>query len=147
MALPLIKSVGGAGLVLCLILGCFLLFKKYAPQYLKKESSRKMLRMIETLPMGEKRSVAVVQAGSRTLLLGNTPGRITLLATLADTPAEDRPLPPKAEPKPKDAPHPASFRTIYEFEKKGLLNRPDGAAAIPPEIRGKMQELRRALEG
>jgi hypothetical protein len=40
-----------------------------------------------------------------------------------------------------------NFRNLYEMEKKVSPVRPAVRPIIPPDIRGKMRELRKALEG
>ena len=147
MTFPVLKAVGGFGLVVSLILACFLLFRRFAPQYLNKRSGERMLKLIETLPMGEKRSIALVQAGARKYLIASTPGQISMLATYHDSvalPTAETDLPAAKEP---PAIPQANFRNLYELEKKVPVSRPAAREALPPDIRGKMQELRRALEG
>jgi flagellar biogenesis protein FliO len=147
LALPVIKFIGGGGLVLSLILFAFVMFRKFAPQYMNKVPKERFLRHIETLPMGEKRSIVLVQAGMRKLLLASTPGQITLLTSLADTAGAaslNITEPPEAEMAVTPA---GSFRNLYELEKKASAVRPSARTTLPPDIRGKMQELRKALEG
>lgn len=147
LALPAIKTVGGFGLVLSLILVGFMLFRKFAPQYMGKHTQERFLRLIETLPMGEKRSIVLVQAGARKLLLASTAGQITLLTSLVDAagPASLNGGQP-AENDSSAAPL-GNFRNLYEMEKKASSMRPAARPTLPPDIRGKMQELRKALEG
>lgn len=56
--------------------------------WLDRRSVRK-LRLCETLALGEKRFVAVVQFEQMRYLLGGTGASITLLSQLSDTPVEE----------------------------------------------------------
>jgi flagellar protein FliO/FliZ len=53
------------------------------------------LRLCESLPLGERRFVAVVEFGRERFLLGGTPSSLVLLSRLADT---DREMQEDAEP-------------------------------------------------
>jgi flagellar biogenesis protein FliO len=146
-AAPLvIKTVGGIGLVISVILVGFMAFRRFAPQYGVKRPADRVLKLIETLSMGDKRSLVLVQAGARQLLLACVPGQVTLLAPLeqgapgagieaAHTGAADR-----------SAAAPTGFRAMYEVEKQATAARPGARPVLSPDIRGKMQELRKALE-
>ena len=147
LAFPMIKTVGGFGLVLSMILVGFMLFRKYAPQYMGKRTQERFLRLIETLPMGEKRSIVLVQAGARKLLLASTAGQITLLTSLADVAGPASLNVGDAAENDSAAASLGNFRNLYEMEKKVSPVRPAIRPTLPPDIRGKMQELRKALEG
>ena len=141
----MIKSIGGVGLVVSLILIGFFMFRKFAPQYIAKRPADRTLRLIETLHMGDKRSLVLVQAEGRKLLLASTPGQIALLTSLGDAGASSMSASDEsAEVEP--LPSGASFRKLYELEKKSPPSRPASRPPLPPDIRGKMQELRKALE-
>jgi flagellar biogenesis protein FliO len=124
-----------------------MLFRKFAPQYLTKHASERSLRLIETLPMGDKRSIALVQAGAQRFLLASTPGQITLLTAISDAVGAS----PLSAMAPAEVPSTAAltgnFKNLYEQEKKAIPMRPVALKALPPDIRGKMQELRKSLEG
>jgi flagellar biosynthetic protein FliO len=145
MALPMIKTVGGIGLVISLVLVGYMMFRRFAPQYMGKNAKERVLKLIETLPMGDKRSIMLVQAGGRRLLLASTPGQITLLTAIADTAGAV----PRSTVEAADAelPAAASFRNLFELEKRAGSARPGVRPVLPPDIRGKMQELRKSLEG
>ena len=147
LVFPMIKTVGGFGLVLSLILVGFMLFRKFAPQYMGKRTQERFLRLIETLPMGEKRNIVLVQAGARKLLLASTAGQITLLTSLADGTGPATLNGGDAAENESSAASLGSFRNLYEMEKKVSPVRPAVRPILPPDIRGKMQELRKALEG
>ncbi len=145
--MPLFQTAGGAGLVICLILGGFFLFRRYAPQYLSKPGHDRSLRLIETLTLGDKRSLVLVQAGTKKLLLASTPGQISMLTSFADL-AAGSPVAGGERLEPEvPAALSGSFRNLYEMEKKPQAARPPARAMLPPDIRGKMLELRKALEG
>jgi flagellar biosynthetic protein FliO len=143
----LIKTVGSVGLIICVILTGYILFRKYAPQYMAKRPNERNLRIIETLPLGDKRSIVMVQAGGQQFLLASTPGQISLLTTV---PTLDNTYTARAAiSKESDTVGAlsANFKNLYEMEKRTPPMRPAAAKAIPPDIRGKMLELRKALEG
>ncbi len=132
-----LKVVGGLGLVLCLIvLGTFGI-RKLAPQYFAKTAPERGLRLLETLPMGDRRSIAVIEIGERRLLIGNTPNQITLLAALG----EESPLHAANDTAALAAP---AFKNLYEFEKNGPSR--GKMTILPPHVRDKMRQLRESLE-
>jgi len=147
LVLPMTKTVGGFGLVLCMILAAFMLFRKFAPQYLGKRTPERFLRVLETLSVGEKRNIVLVQAGPRKLLLASTAGQISLLTSLMDTAGPSLPNEADAAEGDSLAAAPLDFKNLYEMEKRAPAVRPAVRPALPPDIRGKMRELRKALEG
>jgi len=151
-ALSLVKTAGAVGLILCLIFAGFWAFRKFAPQYFGGRTGPKTLRLAETIMMGDKRSIALIELGDQRFLVGSTPNQISLLATVGGMQSVE----PKAragEPAElKSAPEAAggrngSFIDYIISEKNGGGARPAKAKAIPPDIRGKMRELKQALEG
>ncbi len=144
--ISVIKTLGAVGLVICLILGGSNLFRRFAPQYISKSPNERLLKLVETLPIGDKRSILLVQAGNRRLLLAGTPGEVTLLTPLADDAL--RSSPGTEGPFDDEVPSPAaSFKNLCEIEKKAPPVHPSPRHSIPPDIQGKMRELRKALEG
>lgn len=141
----LVKLVGSVGLIVCLILAGFVLVRRYAPQYLIKNTGARSLKLIETLSIGDRRSIAIVQAGTQRFLIANATGQITLLTALPDSGAVAKTS--EIEHAGPPDPFSDSFRNVYEQEKRVSHIRPAPARPIPPDIRGKMQELRKALEG
>ncbi len=138
-----LRVVGGLGLVLSLIvLGTFGI-RKFAPQYFVKRTPERNLKVIETLPMGERRSIAVIEIDERRLLIGNTPNQITLLAALSESPSlrgEQESATPGADSQATAS----TFKNLYEFEKNGPAR--VKKTIIPPDIRAKMRQLRESLE-
>jgi flagellar biogenesis protein FliO len=145
--LDLGKIIGSVGLVLCMILGGYILIRKFAPQYMAKKPGESNLRLLESLSMGEKRSLSVVMAGGQKFLLANTPGQITLLTALPSTASGISIQETETSAPAANQVLTGSFRSMYEQEKRGPGIRPAPMKALPPDIRGKMQELRKALEG
>jgi flagellar biogenesis protein FliO len=145
--IDLSKMIGSVGLIICMILAGYVLFKKFGPQYMAKKPGDRNLRLLETLAMGEKRSLSIVLAGGQKFLLASTPGQITMLTALPAA-AGGFSLDEGAVAAPSaNSVLTGSFRTMYEQEKKSPGIRPAPLKALPPDIRGKMQELRKALEG
>ena len=143
----LLRTIGGFGIVLCMIALAYFAAKKFAPQYFVKQTAAKNLRLIESLSMGEKRNLTVVEFDERRFLLGNTPNQITLLAELppqlairsdVQTPAA---LTVAAG---KQTAAQESFKSIYAVER-GPSHKPV-SRHIPPDIRAKMRQLRESLE-
>lgn len=143
---PVFQALGGLGLVLCLMFAVYFVAKKLAPQYFARHVSGKNLRVIETLAMGEKRSISLIQVASSRFLVGNTPNQITLLASLPESISlVSESDAPQAEPgggAPKEPKR--AFKNMFEIEKI----RPSQHAVnpIPEDVRAKMRQLREALE-
>lgn len=145
MDFPVLRTIGGFALVLSLILIAFLVARKIAPQYFNKRTAEKNLRLIESMSMGDKRSIAIIQVGDKRFLVGNTPHQLTLLSQLGDSfslisEVENAPITEPTESK-------DPFRRIYEIERNGGIHKPVKDKAIPPDVRAKMRQLRQALEG
>ncbi len=147
MDFPVLRTLGGFALVISLILIAFFVARKIAPQYFTRHASQKNLKVIETLAVGEKRSVAVIQLGDKCFLIGNTPHQITLLSQLEDS------FSMAAEPEKAPAPGAVRpsyinpFRKLYETEKNHGAPKIGRDKTIPPDVRAKMRQLREALEG
>jgi len=142
----LYKAVGGFGLVLSLIALGYFGARKYFPQHFVRRTSDRNLKLIETLAIGEKRSVAVIEFDNRRFIIGNTPNQITLLAALsakASLAEESHPASVSSFELSKAKVTSDNFRSLYEVEKtNGVGNR----KPLPPDIRAKMRQLRESLE-
>jgi flagellar biogenesis protein FliO len=143
----LIKTIGSIGLIVCLILTGYILFRKYAPQCIAKRPSERNLRIIETLSMGDKRSIVMVQAGSQQFLLASTPGQISLLTTIPTSNSTYSSRAAISNEPDTVGTLSGTFKNLYEMEKRTPPVRPAAVKPLPPDIRGKMLELRKALEG
>lgn len=145
MDFPVLRTMAGLALVLSLILIAFLVARKIAPQYFNKRTTEKNLRLIESMSMGDKRSIAVIQVGDKRFLVGNTPHQLTLLSQLE----ESFSLVSEAEKSPltESTGSTDPFRRIYETERNRGLSKHVKDKAIPPDVRAKMRQLRQALEG
>jgi flagellar biosynthetic protein FliO len=147
---PMARVLGAFGIVLTLIGGAVFGTRKFAPQLLRKTAPQKSLKVIESLAMGEKRSISVIQVEDKRFLIGATSSQITLLAPLRgplsieDEPAAKPPLEPVAPPRPK-APV-EKFRNIFEIEKAMPGRNGTRIKTIPPDVRAKMRQLRESLE-
>jgi flagellar biosynthetic protein FliO len=130
-------------LVIGLIVLGYVAVRRYGPKYLRRQGAQSALKVIETLPIGEKRSIALIQVEDKRLLIGNTQQQITLLAQLPAL--TEAAVEPSREPLPRSSPGTvSSFRKLYEVEK-GQPSLPQ-AKAIPQDLREKMRQLRDALE-
>jgi flagellar protein FliO/FliZ len=76
------------GIVLALLYGTLWLLRRFGPGGLAHRT--RSIRVIESASLGQGRSLVVVEAGDRRLLLGVTAQHISLVSEL---PAEDAPLP------------------------------------------------------
>jgi flagellar biogenesis protein FliO len=146
-----VAKIGGAvGLLLSVALGGGWALGKFVPSRFSRRPADKTLRLIESLSMGEKRSIAVVEVAGRRFLVGNTPNEITMLAPLdAELPRES-PVAEGADDAVKKASpaRPARGRFL-----KVMLSEPHAArrtsakpGSLSPDVIGKMRELRKALE-
>lgn len=143
---PVMRTLGGMGLVLCLMGGVYFGAKKFAPRFFPKAISERNLKILETLSMGDKRSIALIEIGNNRFLIGNTPNQINLLATLAeplslvsepDATLSDARETGKRESRP-------AFKNLFEIEKKRPTQYTGNS--LPDDIRTKMRQLREALE-
>jgi flagellar biosynthetic protein FliO len=147
MQFPVMRTIGGMGLVVFLMLGAFFAVKKFAPRYLQKPVSQRNLKIIETLGMGDRRSISLVEVGNSRYLVGNTPHQINLLAMLPDpvsllSEPEELPAPAKSSNKKSTG---APFRNLFEVEKSRPLIQ-QAAHPLPDDLRVKMRQLRESLE-
>jgi flagellar biosynthetic protein FliO len=146
MHFPIFRTLGGMGLVLCLMIGIYFAAKKYAPRYFAKANSEKHLRVIETLSMGDRRSISLIEVGDSRFLMGNTPHQINLLAALPEPLSlASEPDVISTNPKGKLKSESSSpFQNLFDVEKR---NRPQYRGnPLPEDIRTKMRQLRDSLE-
>jgi flagellar biogenesis protein FliO len=133
---PVLRTLGGLGLVVSLIVLGFFAARKYAPQFFNKKPGEQKLKILESLSMGDKRSIALIQVDGACYLVGNTSQQINLLAQLSD-------FNPGKTGYGSDSGD--SFRKLYEVEKKQSAAR-GTPKPIPADVRAKMRQLREALE-
>jgi len=146
LGLPVLRTLGGLGLVLCLMTGGYFVAKKIAPRYFAKSASEKSLKVIETLPMGDKRTISMIEVGDSRFLVGITPHQINLLAALPEplsAVSESEALPVTSKRTGLNESM-TPFRNLFEVEKK----RPTQYAGnpLPEDLRTKMRQLRESLE-
>jgi flagellar biosynthetic protein FliO len=145
---PVLRTLGGMGLVLCLMIGIYFAAKKFAPRYFTRVAAERNLKVIETLPMGDRRSISMIEVDGNRFLVGNTPQQINLLAALPEPKSsisEPDALP--ANPKEKGwREFTSPFRNLFEVEKKKRPQSQYMAPALPEDIRTKMRQLRESLE-
>ncbi len=143
---PILRALGGFGLVLCLIGIGFLAVKKYAPQYFRSCSSEKTLRVIETLSMGDKRSISIIQVADSRFLVGNTAHQINLLTLLPEKLSfvSEPAAPPVEDKKENIKATKGHLKKLFEIEKIRPLQK--AGNPLPEDLRTKMRQLREALE-
>jgi flagellar biosynthetic protein FliO len=143
---PVIRTLGGMGLVLCLMIGLYFAARKFAPQYFIKKPSERNLQVIETLSMGDRRSISLIEVAGNRFLIGNTPHQINLLAALPE------PISLVSKPEAISANTEENvrsesnlvFRSLFETAKKGRAQHM--ANPLSEDIRNKMRQLNAALE-
>ncbi len=140
------RAVGGLGLVTFLMIAVYFAFRKFGPRCFSKGALERNLKIIETLSMGDKRSISMIQLGNSRLLVGNTAQQINLLMTLPDpisivSEPETLAGAPKIASK-KDSTVP--FKKLFEFEKGRSMQQ--RTHPLPEDIRAKMRQLREALD-
>jgi flagellar biosynthetic protein FliO len=143
---PILRTLGGLGLVLTLIVAGFFAARKFAPQYFTKRQTEKNLQVIETLPMGDKRSISIIQVANNRFLVGNTSHQINLLTALPEqfsivSETESPLVEAKKEVRKESKAH---FKNIFEIEKSRPS--PQAGHPLPDDLRTKMRQLREALE-
>ena len=147
--LSMFRAFGGMGLVLCLLMGVYFGLRKFAPGYFPKTASGgKNLKIVESLGMGERRSIALVEVGEKRFLIGSTPQQINLLTVLPEhfsLVAEDDDVKETKSLKVKDEGERYAFRHMFEMGKKQTVKH-SGNDVLPEEVRQKMRRLREALE-
>jgi flagellar protein FliO/FliZ len=75
-----IRTLGALMLVVVLLLGCNLLFRRKFGSFARSDGQRR-LRVVERLSIGHRHSLVLVDVGDKQLVLGVTPDRITNLDT------------------------------------------------------------------
>jgi len=146
MQFPVFRTLGGMGLVICLMAVAFFAAKKFAPRYFTKPASERDLKILETLAMGDKRSISLIEVAHTRYLIGNTPHQINLLAAFPETISVASGVEPVAAA-PKKANRKGTgnlFRNLFEIEKgspQQLAGHP-----LPEDLRLKMRQLRDSLE-
>jgi len=142
----MLRALGAIGIVFSLMIGGFFTLRRFAPGLIQKPPAQKTLKVIETLQMGDKRSISIVQVGERRLLLGNTSTGITLLTAL-DVAVHGELSGSPGEVLTKRAQAQAGgFRNVFELEKSPTAARGAVPKTIAPNIRAKMRQLRESLE-
>ena len=104
------------------------------------------MKVVETISMGDRRSISVIEVANSRFVVGNTPHQINLIMTLPESmslvsDSENMPLYRKAVAvKESDS----DFKKVYNLEKGRSVQR--AANPIPDDLRMKMRQLRRTLE-
>ncbi len=146
MQFPMVRTIGGMGIVVCLMIAAFFCAKKFAPRYFNKPTGQRNMKVVETLSMGDRRSISVIEVANNRFLVGNTPHQINLLAALPD-PVSLVSEPDTISANPRAAEKKAAgnqFRNLFEVEKNRALQY--SASPLPEDLRTKMRQLRDSLE-
>jgi flagellar biosynthetic protein FliO len=142
----LLRAFGSMGLILCLLVGAYFGIRKYAPGYFPKMSPEgKNLKIVESLGMGDRRSIALVEVGGKRFLIGSTPQQINLLTSLPEQFSfEENEVKAANVVKVREEGEKQAFRNMFEMGKKHAAK--NSGNVIPDEVRQKMRRLREALE-
>lgn len=138
--LPVLRVLGGLGLVLGVIAIGFVAVQRLAPRRFLGSASTEGLKLVQNLSLGDKRSLALIEVEETRLLIGSTPHEVSLLTSFTKRGpghSEPRQGPATSPARPADA-----FRRLYEVEKTGR-GKPK---VLPPDVQAKMRQLREALE-
>ena len=139
----ILRAFGGMGLVLCLLVGAVFGIRKFAPGYFPaKPSDGKNLKIVESLGMGDRRSIALVEVGGKRFLIGSTPQQINLLTALPEhfsLIAEENGIDGVKEEAER-----ATFRNLFDMGKRRSAKH--SGKVLPDEIRQKMRRLHEALD-
>ena len=73
------KALGGTLFIITLILFGSILLKRYMPHRFGPLGHRKRIHVLESVPLGEKRNLSLVQIGGSSLLLASSPTNICLI--------------------------------------------------------------------
>ena len=146
--LSMLRAFGGMGLVLCLLAGAYFGIRKLAPAYFPKMSpDGKNLKIVESLGMGDRRSIALVEVGGKRFLIGSTPQQINLLTVLPEhfsSATENNEISDVRVVKFNEEGEKNAFRNLLEVGKKRPSRQ--SASVISEEVRQKMHRLREAME-
>jgi flagellar biosynthetic protein FliO len=74
-----LKATGALLLILALILTLAFLFRRYMPNQFGVVGKKRLIQVVETVSLGEKRNLTLVKVGPEHLLLGSTPNSISVL--------------------------------------------------------------------
>lgn len=139
LALTSLRTIGSCILVLGVIFGLFFLLRRVAPHRFGNTASQKLVRVIESVPLGERRSVVLVGVGGERYLLGTTAQNISLLAKVADQPGSEELTKPVAPQQ--------GFEKILQSKKSDANGngRPHTTGVRINEITSKLKELSRSM--
>ena len=73
------RAAGSMIFILALILISVILLKRYMPHRFGPLSHKRRIQVLETVPIGEKRSLTLIEFDGASLLLASTPGSVSLL--------------------------------------------------------------------
>ncbi len=144
MQFPVFRTLGGMGLVICFMVVAFFAAKKFAPRYFTKPASERDLKIIETMAMGDKRSISLIEVAHTRYLIGNTPHQINLLATFPESVSVASDAEPAAPKKANKKGTNNLFRNLFEIEKGSSQQL--AVHPLPEDLRLKMRQLRDSLE-
>ena len=140
---PVLRAFGSMGIVLCLLISAYWGIRKIAPGYFAKVSTGgKNLKIVESIGMGDRRSIALIEVGGKRFLVGSTTQQINLLTALPEhfsLLAEDAEVNAAGDEGDKPV-----FRNLFDMGRKRSVR--NSGSVLPDEIRRKMRQLHEALD-
>ncbi|MBI3657234.1 MAG: flagellar biosynthetic protein FliO [Acidobacteria bacterium] len=118
------QVVGALAFVLTLIAGAYLLVKRLNPERLGKRSKERLMLALDSMTVGDKKSLMLVEVSGDKYLLASTPNDVCLLAKIESATPPWRSMAAPVEP----APASPDFATLLSL-KKAELSRVGGVGA------------------
>jgi flagellar biosynthetic protein FliO len=126
--------------ILALILISVILLKRYMPHRFGPLGHKRRIQVLETVPIGEKRSLTLVEFDGASLLLASTPGGVSLLKE-AHAVRDDRPAVSEGDSlKPKASEKVGRFADTLNAEVRASMDVPR------PTVLSRLSRLREELE-
>jgi len=133
------KAIGATVFVVAMILGAMIFLKRYMPHRFGPLGHSRQIQVLESVPLGEKRMLTLVEVGGQRLLLASSPGNVSLLKELPVTP-ETRARTEVAIPsKPKD--NSVTFNQTLKSQLAAQDNLHDSRTLLV-----RLSQIRQALE-
>jgi len=140
------RALGATILVLALIWMTTVLLKRYMPHRFGPLGHKRRIQVLETVPIGDKRSLTLVRIDGEGLLLASTPGSVSLLKEIKLEQASEQ-TPQSANPKErlKTSQSGTDLQTSQKFSDT-LADELRHANSSKPEPLAAFSRLRRELE-
>jgi flagellar biogenesis protein FliO len=114
-AISILSSAGAFAFVLCLaalatlLVSYFMKYRRLPILGKKRELPHTRVRVLESIPLGQRRFLTLVEAGGEVHMLGMTPVQVNYLAKLSGNSVSEAAEEPRPKPAAKRATHPPSL--------------------------------------